>query len=207
MHVDLAHVSLGVHVVGLVAQTLRMACLASLLAVLGDSIPHTHHGLALNSIGARLGIDDLAALQRVVPEHLAIGAVSAVVGHLEAHSRQTRKFGVVTSQRGLGHDRVVLDSVAVDGGHVIGAVELAVKRCMSAHMARADKRPGVVHAVGLNVLATAGIGGIALEMIDIVHLVIGAGVERLAIVKTRAATARAAAIAANVHTLFGVLVA
>ena len=172
MHVHLAAIRLGVHVVGVVVGRHRIGSLPHLGHELGHGVPHAHEGLAHDGVGARLGVQGHAALQGVVVVHL-VG-----VGHFQTQVLE----GLLIFARGgdlVGHDRVVHHRVAIDGREVRGAVELAVKGRVHAEAAGRDERPAVVHAVGLDVLAAAAQGGVALVDVHVVDLVVGARVEGL----------------------------
>ena len=172
MHVHLAAVRLGVHVVDIVVGRHRVGGLSHLGHELGDGVPHAHEGLAHDGMGARLGVQGHAALQGVVVVRLG------GVGHLQT---QVLEGLLLLAHRGdlVGHNRVVHHRVAIHGREVRGAVELAVQGRVHAEAAGRDERPAIVHAVGLNVLTAAAQGGVALVDVHVVNLIVGARVEGL----------------------------
>ena len=165
-HVQLARLGLGIHVVVGLLRRLHRRGDARTGLELAHRGPRAQHRRALHGMGARLGVEALAALVAGVPVN------RAVVGHLQAHGRQRlgRASRLGADDGRIGHDGVVEHRVPVHGGHVGRAVAEQVAGAGGAGVAA--QGVGVIHAVGLHVLATTGVGSAALVQIGIVNGVV-----------------------------------
>ena len=170
MHVHLARVSLSLHVIVGRGRAHAVGHGAGFLIAgehvgQADGVPHAHHGLAHHGLGARLSVEHRAR------------AVLVLIGLLpEIEVRRSSAHGVGHLARVLGRRRahgVVLHRPAVHRRHVgrAGKLHLAAVAPVALH------RVLVVHAVRLQVVGA--VAREALEVIVVVHLVIGARAARL----------------------------